>query len=56
MPHVPENPKEIDLDPQDWTSEREKPKEPFFGEGLVPWLIYMVGFAITYFAVHTFRG
>jgi hypothetical protein len=46
----------IDLDPQDWKSEREKPKEPFFGDGLIPWLVYLAGFAITYYVVRTFTS
>lgn len=32
---------DIELDPQDWRSEREKPHEPFFGPGL-PQFIFLV--------------
>ena len=46
----------VDLAPQDWESEREKPKEPFFGNGLIPWLVYLVGFAITYYTVRSFTS
>jgi hypothetical protein len=46
----------IELAPQDWKSERVKPKEPFFGDGLIPWLVYLVGFAITYYTVRSFTS
>lgn len=46
----------VDLDPQDWTSEREKPKEPFFGAGLLPFLAYVAGFLTVAATVGYFRG
>jgi hypothetical protein len=53
---TPKKDEVVDLAPQDWKSEREKPKEPFFGNGLIPWLVYLVGFAITYYTVRSFTS
>lgn len=49
--------REIDLEPKDWKSGREKPKEPFFGSGPTPeqWAqILGVAISVTaiYFVLH----
>jgi hypothetical protein len=56
MSAAPQKNEIVDLDPQDWASEREKPKEPFFGDGLIPWLVYLAGFAIVSYAVHWIKN
>ena len=45
----------IDLNPANWQSDRPKPDEPFFGEGLFPTLAYVIGFTIMATVVHYFR-
>jgi hypothetical protein len=51
-----DNPKDIDLPPYEWKSERKKPREPFFGPGLPDALAYLVGMfsvmALLYFFRH----
>ena len=42
-----DEPKDVDLAPHEWRSEREKPREPFFGPGAPGWLVWMVGLTIT---------
>ncbi len=37
---------QIDLDPHDWKSEREKPYEPFFGSGAPGWGLWLIGFTL----------
>lgn len=37
---------EIDLPPRDWTSDRPKPKEPFFGPGLPYGVSVVVGIVV----------
>jgi hypothetical protein len=43
---------EIDLPPHEWKSEREKPREPFFGDGLPSAIAWLIGFSITVTAVY----
>jgi hypothetical protein len=50
-----EDPKFIDLPPQEWKSEREKPREPFFGPGLPNAMLYCVGFIAAVIAFHYLR-
>jgi len=47
---------DFDLEPQNWTSEREKPHEPVFGPGLPGALAWLIGFAITVSITYYFRG
>ena len=44
--------KDVDLDPHEWKSERDKPKEPFFGDGWPEALAYAIGFLIVSLGVH----
>ena len=32
----------LDLDPHEWKSERDKPKEPFFGPGLPAFILLCI--------------
>lgn len=34
---------DIDLQPKDYSSERKKPREPFFGPGLPDAICYLIG-------------
>jgi len=47
-------PEIIDLPPQEWRSsdKRIKPKEPFFGTGLLPAVAWLVGAAAMFTAIH----
>jgi hypothetical protein len=40
--------KDLDLEPHNWKSEREKPREPIFGPGLPGALAWVVGFSIVF--------
>jgi len=42
----------VDLMPREWKSEREKPREPFFGPGLPGAIAYLIGFAIVFSALY----
>lgn len=44
----------VDLEPHNWKSDREKPREPFFGPGLPDFLAYVIPFTLTAIAVHYF--
>lgn len=45
----------INLNPANWQSDRPKPKEPFFAAGWPGALAYVVGLAVTLWAVRYFR-
>jgi hypothetical protein len=45
----------IDLNPKEWTSEREKPREPLFGPGLPDALAYLVGMFSVMALLYLFR-
>jgi hypothetical protein len=45
----------IDLPPDQWRSEREKPREPFFGPGLPEGIAYVVGFTVMATLVYLLR-
>lgn len=47
--------KEIDLHPREWRTDRERPREPFFGSGAPEAAAYAVGFAIMATLVYLFR-
>jgi hypothetical protein len=44
----------VDLEPNEWSSERPKPYEPFFGSGWLDALVYVGGFIITSMIVRYF--
>lgn len=44
--------KVIELMPKDWESDREKPREPIFGDGWPGALAYLVGFGVVFAAIH----
>lgn len=46
----------LDLEPSEWRSEREKPREPFFGKGLGPGLAWLLGFSLMVTIVHVVRA
>jgi len=46
--------KMIDLNPREWRSEREKPREPIFGPGLPGALAYVVAWIVTFSAIYYF--
>jgi hypothetical protein len=50
------DPKDVELHPKEWRSERDKPREPFFGKGLPGGLAYLAGFivmfTVIYYATH----
>jgi hypothetical protein len=50
-----ESDKMIELNPAEWTSEREKPREPFFGPGLPDALAYLVGMFSVMALLYLFR-
>lgn len=45
----------IDLPPHEWRSEREKPKEPFWGPGWPEALAYLVGLSAVVIITHLTR-
>ena len=47
---------ELDLMPDEWSSqdERQKPREPFFGPGLVDWIAYVISFVVVASVVRYF--
>jgi len=45
----------IELNPTEWTSERKKPREPFFGPGLPDALAYLVGMLSMMALLYLFR-
>jgi hypothetical protein len=47
--------KDFDLEPQNWKSERAKPREPIFGPGLPGAIAWVVGFAIVFSITYYFR-
>jgi hypothetical protein len=42
----------VDLKPNEWKSEREKQREPFFGSGAPEAIAYLVGLVITVTVIH----
>ena len=47
--------KVVELLPNEWKSEREKPREPIFGSGLPGALAYLVGFVIVFSVLYAFK-
>ena len=47
--------KKIDLEPHDWRSDKNKPREPFFGPGLKEWGPYLLGLTIFMTAMYYAR-
>jgi hypothetical protein len=45
----------VDLMPNEWRSEREKPREPIFGSGLPGAIAYLVGFVIVFSALYALK-
>jgi hypothetical protein len=45
----------IDLPPNEWRSEREKPKEPIFGPGLPHVVMWLTGFGLALLAGYLIR-
>lgn len=46
---------DIDLEPKDYSSDRKKPREPFFGPGLPSALAWLVSFVIVASITYYFR-
>ncbi len=47
--------KSVELAPMEWDSDRPKPKERFFGDGLPGALAYLVGFVLVFSATYWMR-
>jgi hypothetical protein len=47
--------KDVDLAPHEWESEREKPKEPFFGPGVFWFIEVVIIWAVVTTIVHYWR-
>jgi hypothetical protein len=47
---------DFDLEPQNWKSERAKPKEPIFGPGLPGALAWVISFAVAVAIRYYFVG
>lgn len=43
---IMDDPKSLDLAPHEWKSERDKPREPFWGPGLPFFVAFIVSIAI----------
>lgn len=50
-----DDPKVIDLQPQEWRSERDKPHEPLFGPGAPAAIAWLIGFGIVVTVTYYFR-
>lgn len=50
-----EDEKLVDLPPHEWQSEREKPYEPFWGDGLPEAIASLVGLTITMTVIYLLR-
>ena len=44
--------KMVELNPREWRSEREKPREPIFGPGLPGALAYAFGWIVTFSVIY----
>jgi hypothetical protein len=44
--------KPVDLPPHERKSDREKPKEPFWGPGALDFLVQLIGMALIIFIMH----
>lgn len=51
MPEEPRRDDDLELMPHEWRSERPKPKEPFFGPGL----LWFFGFCVMILIVATIK-
>jgi hypothetical protein len=47
---------DLDLEPYNWKSDREKPKEPILGPGWPAAVGWLISFAITVIVVYNVRG
>lgn len=43
---------DLDLNPNEWKSERDRPKEPFFGKGLPGAIAFAIGVIIAGLVKH----
>lgn len=48
--------KVVELLPNEWKSEREKPREPIFGPGLPDAIAYVIGFVIVFSVLYWIKN